>query len=144
MRQTLPDRVHLDLALSGSATLYTASADRTVSLIDLRMDSAQSTTKTLTHPSTPSCLAVHPHSVHHLLTGAYDGALRVWDIRSPRTALERFDHVVKGKGGTTRRGKILGVDWAHGLAACAGEVGFGLWHAGIGGKEQDRFSHGIR
>ncbi|KAF8597547.1 WD40 repeat-like protein [Ceratobasidium sp. AG-I] len=133
---TLPDRAHLDIALSESGTtLYTASADRTVSLIDIRAESSQSATKTLTHPSVPSCLVVHPSSAHHLLTGAHDGALRVWDIRSPRTALSKFEHTVKSKGGVVRKGKILGVDWAHGLAACAGEVGFSLWQAGIGGEE---------
>ncbi|KAG9126195.1 ribosome biogenesis protein ytm1 [Ceratobasidium sp. 392] len=133
---TLPDRAHLDIVASSSAeTLYTASADRTVSLTDLRAVSSQSSTKTLTHPSTPSSLAVHPTSAHHLLTGAYDGALRVWDIRSPRAPLAKFEHNVQGREGSVRRGKILSVDWAHGLAACAGEVGFGLWQAGVGGEE---------
>lgn len=135
-RQTLPDRAHLDIALSESGTtLYTASADRTVSLIDVRAESSQSATKTLSHPSAPSCLAVHPSSTHHLLTGAHDGVLRVWDVRSPRVALSKFEHTVQGKDGSTRKGKILGVDWAHGLAVCAGEVGFSLWQAGVGGNE---------
>ncbi|KAG8686288.1 ribosome biogenesis protein ytm1, partial [Ceratobasidium sp. 395] len=133
---TLPDRAHLDVVASEAGeTLFTASADRTVSLTDLRATSTQSSTKTLIHPSTPSCLATHPTSAHHLLTGAYDGALRVWDIRSPRMPLAKFEHVVQGQDDKVRRGKILGVDWAHGLAACAGEVGFGLWQAGVSGEE---------
>ncbi|CAE6510803.1 unnamed protein product [Rhizoctonia solani] len=135
---TLPDRAHLDLAISRTGAVYVASADRSVSVIDFRLDGAQSTTKTLTHPSTPSCLVAHADSAHHLLTGAHDGALRIWDIRSPRTALTRFEHITKDKANSTRRGKVLGVDWAHGLAACAGEVGFGVWNAGVGGQEQDR------
>ncbi|CEL53225.1 Ribosome biogenesis protein YTM1 OS=Laccaria bicolor (strain S238N-H82 / ATCC MYA-4686) GN=YTM1 PE=3 SV=1 [Rhizoctonia solani AG-1 IB] len=135
---TLPDRAHLDLAISRTGTAYVASADRSVSVIDLRLDGAQSTAKTLTHPSTPSCLVAHPDSAHHLLTGAHDGALRIWDIRSPRTSLAKFEHVVKDKTGSTRRGKILGVDWAHGLAACAGEVGFGIWNAGVEGEKPVR------
>ncbi|KAF8685109.1 Ribosome biogenesis protein YTM1 [Rhizoctonia solani] len=135
---TLPDRAHLDLAISRTGAIYVASADRSISVIDFRSDGAQSTTKTLTHPSTPSCLVAHPDSAHHLLTGAHDGALRVWDIRSPRTSLAKFEHIVKDKSGSNRRGKILGVDWAHGLATCAGEVGFGIWNAGVGGEEQGR------
>ncbi|CAE6435988.1 unnamed protein product [Rhizoctonia solani] len=132
---TLPDRAHLDLAMSQTGTAYVASADRSVSIIDFRLDGVQSTTKTLTHPSTPSCLVAHADSPHHLLTGAHDGALRIWDIRSPQTALAKFEHTVTDKAGSSRRGKILGVDWAHGLAACAGEVGFGIWNAGVGGQE---------
>ncbi|QRW13638.1 ribosome biogenesis protein YTM1 [Ceratobasidium sp. AG-Ba] len=133
---TLPDRTHLDIAASTSGDLlYTASADRTVSLLDFRSTSVHSSAKTLTHPSTPSCLAVHPASTHHLLTGAYDGVLRVWDIRSPRAALAKFEHITQGKSGASRRGKVLDVDWQHGLAACAGEVGFGIWQAGVGGSE---------
>ncbi|KAG8720800.1 ribosome biogenesis protein ytm1 [Ceratobasidium sp. 394] len=133
---TLPERAHLDIVVSGSSeVLYTASADRTVSLTDLRAASTQSSTKTLIHPSTPSCLAVHPTSAHHLLTGSYDGVLRVWDIRSPRTALSKFLHTVQGRDGQVRQGKVLGIDWAHGIAACAGEVGFSLWQAGVGGEE---------
>ncbi|CAE7205935.1 unnamed protein product, partial [Rhizoctonia solani] len=53
---TLPDRAHLDLALSQTGTVYVASADRSVSVIDFRLDGVHSTTKTLSHPSTPSCL----------------------------------------------------------------------------------------
>lgn len=109
-----------------------------MSLVDLRTNGAQSAVKTFTHPSTPSCLVTHSSSAHHLLTGAYDGALRVWDVRSPRAALARFEHVVNDKDDTPRKGKVLGVDWAHDLAACAGEVGFGLWRAGIGGNEQEQ------
>ncbi|CAE6409635.1 unnamed protein product [Rhizoctonia solani] len=132
---TLPDRAHLDLTISRTSTIYVASADRSVSVIDFRLDGAHSTTKTLTHPSTPSCLVAHADSPHHLLTGAHDGSLRIWDIRSPRAALAKFEHVVRNKAGSTRRGKVLGVDWAHGLAACAGEVGLGIWNAGMGGQE---------
>ncbi|KAH7337386.1 ribosome biogenesis protein YTM1 [Rhizoctonia solani] len=132
---TLPDRAHLDIAMSQTGTAYVASADRSVSMIDFRLDGVQSTTKTLTHPSTPSCLVAHADSPHHLLTGAHDGTLRIWDIRSPQTALAKFEHTVTDKAGSIRRGKILGVDWAHGLAACAGEVGFGIWNAGVGGQE---------
>ncbi|KAJ1301329.1 hypothetical protein OPQ81_003730 [Rhizoctonia solani] len=135
---TLPDRAHLDLSRSQAGAIYVASADRSVSVIDLRLDGAKSTTKTLTHPSTPSCLVAHADSGHHLLTGAHDGALRIWDIRSPGTALARFEHLVKDKSDSIRRGKILGVDWAHGLATCAGEVGFGIWNAGVGDQKQDK------
>lgn len=97
-----------------------------MSLMDLRTNTIGSTTNNLANPSTPSCLATSLGSVHHLLTGAYDGALRIWDIRLPRTALSKFEHVVSERGNTPRKGKILGVDWGRDLETCAREVGFRL------------------
>ncbi|KJA13423.1 hypothetical protein HYPSUDRAFT_209562 [Hypholoma sublateritium FD-334 SS-4] len=54
------------------------------------------------------------------LTGAYDGAVRVWDMRRTKGAVATF-RVWKGKQ------KVLGVDWWRGIVGVGGEGGLEVW-----------------
>ncbi|PCH36957.1 WD40 repeat-like protein [Wolfiporia cocos MD-104 SS10] len=130
----------LDLALTHSGTgALAASSDRTVSLYDLR-GSATSVTHagaSLAHPATPSCLAVAPDAgggEHQLLTGAYDGAVRLWDLRSVKAAVASFK-VFEGRAPGEGR-KVLGVDWARGVVGVGGEGGVEVWRVGSGQGER--------
>ena len=78
--QNVPEKPMLDLA---------ASTDRTVSIFDLRV-SLSSSMGTMTHPSTPSCIAPSESRKEQVVTGAYDSIARLWDLRSTRGAVTNF------------------------------------------------------
>jgi len=127
----------LDLALTPAGTSALAcSTDRTVSQYDFRAAATNITASTasLLHPATPSCIAVPPASdstgtEHQLLTGAYDGVVRLWDLRSTKSAVTSFrvweSLEKKGK-------KVLSLDWARGVVAVGGEGGVEIWRVGEG------------
>ena len=86
------------------------------------------------HPSTPSCIAVPSTSEsesgdHRFMTGAYDGIVRLWDLRSTKSAVTSFkvwDGGLAGGGGR----KVLTVDWSGGVAVIGGEGGVDVWRIG--------------
>ena len=137
----------LDLVVTPDGrTVLTSSTDRTVSIFDLRSPSLTSTAGTLMHPATPSCL-VYPSaaptpplnanangpspstpSAHQVLTGAYDGIARLWDLRSLKSPVAS----VKAWDGTPK--KILSVDWAGEVVGVGGEGGVEVWRIGQGDR----------
>lgn len=136
----------LDLAITPLGTsALAASTDRTVSQYDLRASSTSAvtpSTATLNHPATPSCIALPPASSsgtgnvmsaheHQLLTGAYDGIVRLWDLRSVKSAVASFKTFEEK---SKMEKKILSVDWASGVVCVGGEGGVEVWRAGEGDR----------
>nr|GAT61279.1 microtubule binding protein [Mycena chlorophos] len=119
---TCSERPFLALSVSAAAVLA-SSTDRTVTQYDLR-DPSPNASVTMIHPATPSCLARAQTNSHHLLTGAYDGVARIWDLRSVKTTTPVATFKVWDEK------KILSVDWrAGGTVAIGGEGGLGVWKA---------------
>ncbi|EPT02059.1 hypothetical protein FOMPIDRAFT_141932 [Fomitopsis schrenkii] len=121
----------LDLALTPSGTSALAcSTDRTVSQYDFRAAATHlaAPTASLAHPATPACVAVSPAAgEHQLVTGAYDGAVRLWDLRSTKGAVTSF----RAWEATLKKGgKVLSVDWARGVVGVGGEGGVEIWRVG--------------
>ncbi|TFK87208.1 ribosome biogenesis protein YTM1 [Polyporus arcularius HHB13444] len=144
---TASSKPFLDIALTANGhTALAASTDRTVSQYDLRAATTSATTPsvaTLTHPATPSCIAVARPSAsapavstsaseHQLVTGAYDGVVRLWDLRSTRAAVAAF-RAWESNAGTGPK-KVLSVDWARGLVGVGGEGGVEVWKVGEGDR----------
>ncbi|KAF9045004.1 ribosome biogenesis protein YTM1 [Panaeolus papilionaceus] len=154
--RTIPasEKPFLDLAPAQSGqTLLAASTDRTVTQYDIRASSQaqslQAAVASFSHAATPSCVCVPPSSFsssspssssegqvnsHQFITGAYDGIVRVWDMRNPKGAMAAFK---TGEGdsstnnaGPKRTKKILCVDWRKGLLSVGGEGGMEIWKVG--------------
>lgn len=126
--QTVSEKPFLDLAItSDGQTALAASTDRTISLYDLRSATAHSTTTTatLTHAATPSCISPSATSSYQVVSGAYDGIVRLWDLRSVKGAMASF----KAWDGAK---KILSVDWKRGVVGVGGEGGLEIWKVGEG------------
>ena len=126
------------MPLAGQNVLA-ASTDRTVSQYDLRTSSTAITSSitSLPHPATPSCIAVSPAgsastSEHQLVTGAYDGVVRLWDLRSEKSPVTSF----KVWEGHASGRKVLSVDWAAGMVGIGGEGGVEIWRVGEGDRSQ--------
>jgi ribosome biogenesis protein YTM1 len=102
-----------------------------MTLYDLPSSSA-SASASFQHPATPSCIALGRGSgvSQQVVTGAYDGVVRVWDLRSTKGAVASF----RAWDG----GKVLGVDWdagasvegGKGVVGVAGEGGLEVWRVG--------------
>jgi ribosome biogenesis protein len=127
--QTFSEKPLTDLALlADGATALCSSTDRMVSVIDLRASTSTSTpASTFSHPAMPSTLAAHPTDGHRAMSGAYDGIVRVWDLRSTKAAVAGFK-CEKGR-------KVLSVDWGKGIGALGGEDGIEVWKIGEGGEK---------
>jgi ribosome biogenesis protein len=127
--QAVPEKPFLDLALTADGhTALAASTDRTITLYDLRSVSPSTTsTASLPHASTPSCIAPSPNigSAHQVVSGAYDGVVRLWDLRSVKSAMASF----KAWDGAK---KVLSVDWRRGVVGVGGEGGLEVWKVGEG------------
>jgi ribosome biogenesis protein len=108
-----------------SSILCSASTDRTVTLYDLRQSntSAIASMGQLHHSSTPSCVCNSPSDGNQVITGAYDGIVRLWDLRSPSSAAATFG--VNPPGSVK---KILSVDWWNSLVGVGSEGGLDIWH----------------
>lgn len=111
-------------ASSPPQTALAAAADRTVTLFDLRTTSTQSISATFAHPAVPAALACASTGSNgqQFVSGAYDGVVRLWDLRSTAREMASFK-VWEGKEGR----KVLGVDWAGGVVGIAGEGGVEVW-----------------
>lgn len=64
------------------------------------------------------------------MSGAYDGVVRLWDVRSAKGTIASFR--AQGKDGSD--GKVLAVDWAKGVVAVGGESGLDVWRVGDEGQ----------
>ncbi|KIK60875.1 hypothetical protein GYMLUDRAFT_85250 [Collybiopsis luxurians FD-317 M1] len=121
---TSSEKPFLDIALNSDGhTALAASTDRTVTLYDLREGSLALSTSSgsLLHAATPSCLATGS-TPHQVFTGAYDGVVRLWDLRSMKSAITSFK-AWEGKK------KVLSIDWVRGMVGVGGEGGLEVWKA---------------
>ncbi|KAH8112972.1 WD40 repeat-like protein [Phellopilus nigrolimitatus] len=138
---TAPEKPFLALALLGAPHLLAAaSSDRSVGIYDTRAlasagaaAAAVPLVAALAHGGAPACLARSPANAHHVASGAYDGVVRVWDVRSVRGAVASFraggDAGGGAGAGAEKRGdgKVLGLDWVRGVLGVAGEAGLDVW-----------------
>ncbi|KDQ15284.1 hypothetical protein BOTBODRAFT_31942 [Botryobasidium botryosum FD-172 SS1] len=127
---TAPEKVLLDMAITSDArTLAIASADRTVLLYSTTA-SSNPTPSHLVHPAPPTSVSTHPTSSHHIISGAQDGIVRMWDVRSTKAAVANFKR--EDEAGN-KAGRVLAVDWAKDeLVGIAGEKGVDVWKCETG------------
>ena len=59
-------------------------------------------------------------SSYQVVSGAYDGIVRLWDLRSVKSAMASF----KAWNGEK---KVLSVDWKRGVVGVGGEGGLEVW-----------------
>ncbi|KAH6901892.1 ribosome biogenesis protein YTM1 [Coprinopsis sp. MPI-PUGE-AT-0042] len=129
------EKPFLDLAVSANGnTVLAVSSDRTMTMFDLRegFEGVSAAVASFVHPATPSCLAIpaggkgggQGESENQVVTGAYDGVVRVWDVRSTKAAISTF----RAWDGTK---KILSVDWTRGMVGIGGEGGLDVWKVGV-------------
>lgn len=120
MSQAVSEKPFTALALPSSGTALASSTDRTLSLFDLRSPNATPLSG-FGHPSLPTSLTSHPSDGVRVASGASDGVVRVWDVRSTKAAVSSFDLWRKeGK-------KVLAVSWGSGVIGVAGEGGVEIW-----------------
>lgn len=105
---------------SSSTLLLTSHADRTVSLWDAREStSIISLSFPSAHTSHIPVVRAHPTNPNGFFTAGHDGAIKVWDIRSPKQALLGVQRNLKeDKKG---KEKLLGGDWDGRIVAVGGE-----------------------
>ena len=115
--QTAAEKPFTNLAVreDGHSVLAT-STDRTLTHYDLRSQTLSTAAASFLHPATPSCVALGSPGSPQVITGAYDGVVRLWDLRSVKGngAMVSF----KAWDGTK---KVLDVDWVKGIAGVGGE-----------------------
>lgn len=124
--QSAAEKPFLDLALTPDGhSALAVSTDRTMTLFDLRASPTHlaAAAASFQHPATPSCVAVCETNSHQAVTGAYDGIVRVWDVRSTKGAVATF-RAWEGKQ------KVLSVDWRRGIVGVGGEGGLEVWKVG--------------
>ncbi|KAF8346605.1 ribosome biogenesis protein YTM1 [Amanita rubescens] len=136
---TASEKPFVSLALPGANLVLSIATDRTMTLFDLRVPTSAVPTTTPTsfiHPAMPSCIALptYPGSTttsdatNQVVTGAYDGIVRIWDLRSTKSAIATFD-AFESDGNKDSK-KILDVDWnaERGVVGVGGEAGFVVWN----------------
>ncbi|PVF99696.1 WD40 repeat-like protein [Serendipita vermifera] len=135
---TANNRPMTDLTvLENETTLLASSSDRVVAIYDIREKSNTGPPSVLPHPAFPSSLASHPTSSHKVASGAYDGIVRMWDLRSTKAPLNSFEVAErKGPNGSITKSskKVLSVDWANGLLVVGGETGINIWRVTENGE----------
>jgi ribosome biogenesis protein YTM1 len=94
-----------------------------MSLYDIASPSTTSVSASFFHASTPSCISLGSAGSQQVVTGAYDGIVRVWDLRSTKGAVASFRAWDGGK-------KVLSVDWEMGVVGVGGEGGLEVWKVG--------------
>ncbi|KNZ78993.1 Ribosome biogenesis protein YTM1 [Termitomyces sp. J132] len=106
-------------------SILVTSTDRTMMLYDVRLPSPSDTNAPVSflHPATPSCVVVSESGSQQVVSGAYDGIVRLWDLRSTKGAVASFSPWEKGV-------KVLCVEWGRGVVAVGGEGGFSVWKVG--------------
>jgi len=116
--------------------ILASSTDRFVAVYDPREAPTISGPRPLlSHPALPSSVSTHPTDSNKAITGAYDGVVRTWDLRSTKSAITAFE--MTGRSGESelrknvqpadRRKKIMSVDWGYEIIGVAGESGFEIW-----------------
>ena len=94
-----------------------------MTLFDVRAGTSVAAAIKFSHPATPATLVFAQGSGTQFASGAYDGVVRVWDVRSA-TREVAIARVWDGK-------KVLALDWAGEVMAIAGEGGVEIWRAGV-------------
>ncbi len=114
--------------------ILASSTDRFVAVYDPReAPSITGPPPLLAHPALPSSISTHPTDSNKVTTGAYDGVVRIWDLRSTKSAITAFE--VTGQSRESRKNvqpadrkkKIMSVDWRYEIIGVAGESGFEIW-----------------
>ncbi|KAK7052860.1 ribosome biogenesis protein ytm1 [Paramarasmius palmivorus] len=121
---TASEKPFLDMILNADgSTALAAATDRTVTMYDIRSSSTSvnASVGSLPHPATPSCLAAGS-TPHQIVSGAYDGITRLWDLRSTKSAMASL----KAWDGEK---KVLSIDWKMGMVGIGGEGGLEVWKA---------------
>ncbi|KAF7979815.1 hypothetical protein HWV62_40884 [Athelia sp. TMB] len=129
---TVPETPFLALARTPGGVLLGAATDRSVCVIP--DEGERRVAARLPHAATPSCLAPCAAREQLFVSGAYDGVVRLWDVRSVKGAVASF-RTGGGEGG--KGGKVLSVDWQGGVVAVGGEGGLEVWRVGEGDSNQD-------
>ena len=95
-----------------------------MTLFDLRASATTAAAAKFPHPATPAALVFAQGSGTQFASGAYDGVVRVWDVRSATREVANA-RVWDGQ-------KVLALDWAGEILGVAGEGGVDIWRAGAG------------
>ncbi|KAE8211885.1 hypothetical protein CF327_g4416 [Tilletia walkeri] len=101
-------------ASSTSTILLTGHMDRSSAIWDMRSDVATPTmVMPGTHTGPVSVLRTHPTNSHLFATGSHDGSMKLWDTRSPRTALFALARPAPTSTSTpaSKKSKVLAMDW---------------------------------
>ena len=99
---------------SAHPEVMTGHMDHSIALYDFR-DAVTNAAVAIAnaHAAPVSALRTHPTSSYLFASGAYDGRIKVWDVRSPKQALFALSQPVSVSRArpTASAQKILGLDW---------------------------------